>query len=448
MAAFAKYKRDAAGRLLLHNNRAGDDGVTHENEEIDSERTHLNYYFKKGVAEDVHKRVSEVYSQNRGNYCCMGEIIVTLPKDVKAQDERAFFRSVYDFYCEDFGKENVINAIVHKDETTPHIHLDFVPIIKGTKGLDLEKSWVKKALKEWEEENGDKEFERLSCRNKINRVYLRGMHQRLSAYVANDLGYHCQILNGATVNGNKTVMELKIETLNKKISEAEAQKASLIQDIERMLETLNRIGLKEKDIGLKPLMDKIDDLEHQNEMFREILSKVHYTFTQDEIEQIKAKRYVPAEYAKVNVFDDKMLHAPIDENAIIVIELYDNIERKLPQQAMINKNPALKRQVDIMLRNASSKVALKQAEGSNQMYLFIKTDNQKQTVNNLLSIESLLRDIDRKRRKIYMEQFESDKYDIARNVLENLNIPSYIYTKHSEAVVDETSDKSIEKQER
>ena len=45
MAAFAKYKRDAAGRLLLHNNRAGDDGVTHENEEIDSERTHLNYYF-------------------------------------------------------------------------------------------------------------------------------------------------------------------------------------------------------------------------------------------------------------------------------------------------------------------------------------------------------------------------------------------------------------------
>lgn len=69
----------------------------------------------------------------------MGEIIVTLPKDVKAQDERAFFRSVYDFYCEDFGKENVINAIVHKDETTPHIHLDFVPVIKGTKGLDLEK---------------------------------------------------------------------------------------------------------------------------------------------------------------------------------------------------------------------------------------------------------------------------------------------------------------------
>lgn len=48
MAAFAKYKRDAAGRLLLHNNRAGDDGVTHENEEIDSERTHLELLFQKG----------------------------------------------------------------------------------------------------------------------------------------------------------------------------------------------------------------------------------------------------------------------------------------------------------------------------------------------------------------------------------------------------------------
>ena len=445
MAAFAKYKKEAVGRLLLHNNRSGTDGVEHTNEEIDNEKTHLNYHFKKGTAEDVKKRVDEVWKQNRGNYAVMGEIIVTLPQDVKARDERAFFRSVYDFYCADFGEKNIINAIVHKDETTPHIHLDFVPVVVGTKGLDKEKSWVKKALQEWEEENGDKEFERLACRTKIDRLYLKRMHERLSAYVAQDLGYHCSILNGATVNGNKTVLELKVQTLNEKILEAEMQKKSLTLDIERMLETLNRTaGLKEKDIGLKPLLEKIEDLENQNEMFKQILSRINYTFSKEEIEQIKKKRYVPSEYAKVNVFDESMEDYAMDDNAIVVIELYDKVERKLPQQAMINRDADLKRQAEIVMRNASAQVALRQSEKTNKMYLFIKTDNDTQTVNNLLLIENYLRDIDLKNRKLYMERFESDKYDLERNILENLRIPSYIFTRHSDekAISDEA--KTIE----
>ena len=41
MAEISKYKAHAVGRLFLHNLRKEDDGVTHSNEYIDPERTHL-----------------------------------------------------------------------------------------------------------------------------------------------------------------------------------------------------------------------------------------------------------------------------------------------------------------------------------------------------------------------------------------------------------------------
>ena len=130
MAEFSKYGAMSVGRLFLHNNRKSDDGVTHSNESIDTERTIYNYHLKRGSVSDVQKRLDEVFSQKRSNATVLGEIIVTLPQNVKAADERDFFQAVYDFYAQDFGEENIVNAVVHKDEKTPHLHLDFIPVVK------------------------------------------------------------------------------------------------------------------------------------------------------------------------------------------------------------------------------------------------------------------------------------------------------------------------------
>lgn len=36
-------------------------------------------------------------------------------------------------WCEDkFGKENIVFAVLHKDETVPHIHVQLIPIVNGT----------------------------------------------------------------------------------------------------------------------------------------------------------------------------------------------------------------------------------------------------------------------------------------------------------------------------
>lgn len=39
-----------------------------------------------------------------------------------------FFSSCYKFFAKRYGEENIIAAVVHNDETTPHMHLNLMPV--------------------------------------------------------------------------------------------------------------------------------------------------------------------------------------------------------------------------------------------------------------------------------------------------------------------------------
>ena len=47
------------------------------------------------------------------------------------EKQRAFFRDCVRFIQGKYGEENVLSAIVHMDETTPHLHLNLIPITNG-----------------------------------------------------------------------------------------------------------------------------------------------------------------------------------------------------------------------------------------------------------------------------------------------------------------------------
>ena len=47
-----------------------------------------------------------------------------LPKALQYE----FFTDCTKFFAECYGKENIISAVVHLDETTPHMHLNLMPI--------------------------------------------------------------------------------------------------------------------------------------------------------------------------------------------------------------------------------------------------------------------------------------------------------------------------------
>lgn len=436
MASFRKFKASMLGDIFVHDNRYAGDGVKHTNENIDEERTYMNYYIKKGSVAEANKRLAELFYVDRKDLVAYPQIIVTLPKDVPSKDERLFFDACYEFYCNDLGEKNIVNAVVHKDEDTPHLHLTFIPVIQKkiaeNEFEDIPKhgGTFKKQLKEWCEKKQTDEVEIVCCAKKIDREYLRSMHQRLSSFVTEKIGYETEILNGATANGNKTITELKLATLKKQLEEQEKKNSAIKEEFRAMTLSLKRHGFGVEDIGLIPLVQRIEDLENQNAVYREIISRQRYAFTREEIARLKEKMYEPSRSASVSVFNDYMRSSQIEDNAIILIELPNNTQRMSPQKFMIEEDDDLHRQMKLV-QASTNKVMVRSSRTSDRFFVFIKTDDARQTIDCLMELQRHLKEIDFRNRRLYMEKIESDEYNLARSVLEKMGIPTNYYLKHN-----------------
>lgn len=93
------------------------------------------------------------------------------------------------FLCGNYGEKNVISAYVHMDETSPHMHFAFVPVVTDKK-KGHEKGSAKEALC-WSEKG------------------LNKFHGEFDAHMTAVFGRDIGVINEATKDGNKTVQELK-----------------------------------------------------------------------------------------------------------------------------------------------------------------------------------------------------------------------------------------------
>ncbi len=182
------------------------------NQDIDTSRTHLNYnlaeHQKMPQLEFIKQRTSEVHCLNRKDVNIMCSWVVTLPKEITHLGEQdVFFEETYKFLEERYGKENVISAYVHLDESQPHMHFAFVPVVE-----DKQKGYLK-----------------VSAKERVNRVDLQTFHKDLSKTLENVFGRDVGVLNQATKDKNKSVEELKAET-KEKIQELKAEaKEQIVQ---------------------------------------------------------------------------------------------------------------------------------------------------------------------------------------------------------------------------
>lgn len=110
------------------------------NKDIDLSKTHLNYDLVESnfnLYQRIKKRVEKVRENSRIQKNSVVDVsnIITLNKEQFEEwgedKSKEYFREVYNYFCDEFGKENVVSAKVHMDETTPHMHLHFVPIKDG-----------------------------------------------------------------------------------------------------------------------------------------------------------------------------------------------------------------------------------------------------------------------------------------------------------------------------
>jgi len=133
-----KYKRQEVSPVEEENER--DESYKASNPNIDSSRTNRNYhiiYPFKSYMEIINRRLSQLDLKRkiRSDAILMNSFVITSDgeffKGLRPWEQEGFFRDCAQFFVDKYGKENIISAVVHMDETTPHLHLNFVPINDG-----------------------------------------------------------------------------------------------------------------------------------------------------------------------------------------------------------------------------------------------------------------------------------------------------------------------------
>ena len=243
MAHLKKNTRGAVPGLAVHFERKTDH---HTNKEIDVSKTYLNQELMADGSDMVSRfnaRLNDVYCMKRDDVKALATWIVTLPEELSKapyEQQSAFFEATKQFLDNRYGQENTVAAVVHYDETTPHLHYAFVPVVFDAK----------------------KERYKVSAKEVLTRHDLQTFHDELDQTLKAVLPFYEQgILN------NKTLPFENVAEIKKYNDQFNALKTELA-DIEDNIRAKQAV-LKITDQALT----EVDLAEKQIEVFKQDLSK-------------------------------------------------------------------------------------------------------------------------------------------------------------------------------
>lgn len=131
-----KHKTGARG-LQRHNERK--EGQKHRNRNIDDSRTKDNVWLTPDDGKTYNERIEKILEENytgkrkpRFDAVKMCEITVQIGGDLAEhgteEEQIEALMESFEELKETYGESNIVSAVIHVDETTPHLHFDFVPI--------------------------------------------------------------------------------------------------------------------------------------------------------------------------------------------------------------------------------------------------------------------------------------------------------------------------------
>lgn len=129
-----KIKSGAVGGIQSHNNREHEPKT---NPDVDMSRSEDNYdlipcdNYKRSIKEKLSNLV-ESSRAIRKDAVVVCNFIVTSDNETMdalgADRQREFFEDSVKWFSDRYGADRVLNATVHMDETTPHLHIGVMPI--------------------------------------------------------------------------------------------------------------------------------------------------------------------------------------------------------------------------------------------------------------------------------------------------------------------------------
>jgi hypothetical protein len=285
VAHIAKYKASAVGKLCAHYNRwQGIDNPNVSRENIDKSRTHLNYtlgvYEKdgkrfigkvrgsaswatvKGRIDAVNARAkAEGKRATRKDAVVMADMVVTLPPNVPPEDAYKFFWNSYQYIADRVGRGNLMGGYVHMDETTPHMHVPFTPILDGR--FNYKKMCDRKFYQTFHKGLGDRLEQKMGYRPEVE-LSEETRAQRVYTSRTKDIDKVRGAVDRAVVQPAEDeaarIVAAAKEEAAALLSEAEAQKAELVAQIADKEGDLAELDSQLEDVKLD-IADEKDRLE-------------------------------------------------------------------------------------------------------------------------------------------------------------------------------------------
>lgn len=204
---------------------------------VDLSKSHLNYSMmgidRKEFLSRLDARCVAVMQGKKmqSQTKVIGSWVFTVPEEISGDTtkEKMYFDSCFEFAQERYGKENVIDGVVHYDEGTPHMTVYTVPVTKSRKTGDMT----------------------ISKASLFTKTELERFHPALDEKLEDVFGQKGLALNGRT-KGNYTLEELKERTkreedIKARLDEVETREAELIPRIKRNNKNREAIAKKQKE---------------------------------------------------------------------------------------------------------------------------------------------------------------------------------------------------------
>ena len=151
-------KRQAGGVASADRHNERKKAAYKSNPNVDQSKSHMNYHlvqpngtYKQMCSEIIRDAGCKV----RSNSVVMVETLITASPEflnrMNMEEQRQFFERALEFIGSRVGEQNIFSAVVHMDETTPHMHLCFCPVTFDGRLSAKEVLGNRKACSEWQD---------------------------------------------------------------------------------------------------------------------------------------------------------------------------------------------------------------------------------------------------------------------------------------------------------
>lgn len=263
-----KIKSGAVGGIQSHNNREHEPKT---NPDVDMSRSEDNYdliscdNYKRSIKEKMSNLVesSRVVRKDAVVVC---NFIVTSDNETMdalgADRQREFFQDSVKWFSDRYGADRVLNATVHMDETTPHLHIGVMPITQDGR-LSAKAIFTKTEMKAIQTEFARDVGEKYGLERGVEgseRTHLSEARfkEQKALEMANEHGAIAQELQIIAEDCKQELSEAtrSLETVKQELSAMQDRKDTLQGEIERLeaIDKQTKVRVREALEKQKPVL--------------------------------------------------------------------------------------------------------------------------------------------------------------------------------------------------